>query len=281
MVIRKSINIDHNFLSYLEKNEAGATTIFFIHGNSGSARTWNSQLNSSLLSSYRLIAIDLPGHGDSFRSEDPGKDYSPPATAKLLATTITILRQNKPFILVGFSYGTNLIAEMLQHEIRPDGICMIGMCCVGQLQPMNMVFKLESPPPVFFYNEKNKSVITCSIENMLVEKDNTTFLADDYQDTDPFFRLCLMQAAANGNVSDEIELLQNFQIPICVVFGVNDTLINIDYLQDSILMMWEKKIFQIEAAGHFVHLDKQEEVNRLIQVYANEQFTRCRDSLHN
>ena len=45
--------------------------IVLIHGNSASSRVWQKQLEGPLGRKYRLIAIDLPGHGDSAPAPHP------------------------------------------------------------------------------------------------------------------------------------------------------------------------------------------------------------------
>ena len=58
------------------ESEGTGRPIVLIHGNSSSSRVWSKQLEGSLGKKYRLIAIDLPGHGDSAPAPDPEKDYS-------------------------------------------------------------------------------------------------------------------------------------------------------------------------------------------------------------
>src|SRR5215203_771890 len=111
------VEVDGLHIYYVEKNKEGKATIFFIHGNSGSSRMWHKQVESELFQQYRLIAIDLPGHGKSSASNDPEKDYSPIGTASILFQAIKKLADNNPYILVGFSYGTNVVAEMLLYDV--------------------------------------------------------------------------------------------------------------------------------------------------------------------
>ena len=87
-------------LSYYENNTAGPSILFFIHGNSGSGKTWSKQVGDDLLSEYRLIAFDLPGHGRSSHSDHPDDDYSPIGTAKILSEAIKKLAGRQPFILI-------------------------------------------------------------------------------------------------------------------------------------------------------------------------------------
>lgn len=66
----KYLSVDSVDLAYTEKNIAAKKTIFFIHGNSMSAAMWDKQFKSELFSKYRLIAFDLPSHGNSSVPKD-------------------------------------------------------------------------------------------------------------------------------------------------------------------------------------------------------------------
>lgn len=270
--MKKSINVEGISIAYVEKHPAASHILYFIHGNSGSSGTWEKQLSDPLLEAYHLIAFDLPGHGDSSHSAKPDVDYSPLGTAKILARAIIELSGLKPYILIGFSYGTNLIAEILGHNVTPKGICMIGMCCIGEQCPMENVFKRGEQPSVFFYNEDNREMVYDFIEQCLFDKADAIMLTENYFRTDTRFRLALMQTAANGQLTDEIATLQKYTVPLCMIFGKHDNLINAAYLDDSGLPFWRNKINFIEIAGHFVQLDKPKAVTQILINYANEVF---------
>src|SRR5690348_3953343 len=59
--------------------------ILLVHGNSSSSRIWQKQLQGPLGTKYRLIAIDLPGHGASSPAPDPEQGYSGPGYAAVIA----------------------------------------------------------------------------------------------------------------------------------------------------------------------------------------------------
>lgn len=108
---QKLINVFDINLAYLEKNEDKEHIIFFIHGNSASANSWNAQLNSHILRDYRLISIDLPAHGDSEGSSNPTADYTVPQMGKIVAAAIQSLAGENPYLLAAISLGTNILAE--------------------------------------------------------------------------------------------------------------------------------------------------------------------------
>jgi pimeloyl-ACP methyl ester carboxylesterase len=43
-----------------------------IHGNSSSSRAFSRQLDGPMGKRFRLVAVDLPGHGASDDAKDPG-----------------------------------------------------------------------------------------------------------------------------------------------------------------------------------------------------------------
>lgn len=52
-------------ISYLEAHPDKTPTILFIHGNSASKEFFTALMREPALRDYRLIAVDLPGHGES------------------------------------------------------------------------------------------------------------------------------------------------------------------------------------------------------------------------
>ena len=277
---QKIIWVEDISLTYIEKNQAAKETIFFIHGNSGSSATWKRQINDARFSQYRLIALDLPGHGNSSRSNSPENDYSPLGSARILSRAVSSLCTDSPYILAGHSYGTNLVAEMLNFEVKPLGIILIGLCCIGEDFGMNVVFKQQAVPSIFSYNEKNMEILAKAVADTIQTFDNLNFLTADYLKTDDFFKPILMQAAAEGRISDEISALKKADIPLCIINGALDNLFHPDYIKNADLNFWSGGIHVLENAGHFVHLDKASEVNEIIEKYSKEIFTQSRVLQH-
>jgi pimeloyl-ACP methyl ester carboxylesterase len=271
----KFIDINGLSIAYIEKNRASQHSIFFIHGNSGSSATWKKQIDDPLFSQYRIIAFDLPGHGASSKSFDPGKDYTPIDTAKIIAKGISVLSNTAPFILVGISYGTNIIAEMINADLNPSGIVLMGTCCIGENFGMEKVFK-PMDTPIFSYNEKDRKIINDVIDSLVNDPIDAQSIVTDYLKTDEQFKPMLMKGAADGKISDEITTLKNTRIPICIINGALDKMFYPDYIKNADLVFWKKDIAILENAGHFVHLDKPAEVNNIISTYAKEIFTTIR-----
>ena len=67
----KSLMIDGMNISYMDRSgkDDNQPTLVFIHGITGQKLAWIPLLRQ-LPSSWRIIAFDLPGHGESDFSED-------------------------------------------------------------------------------------------------------------------------------------------------------------------------------------------------------------------
>lgn len=261
-------------LAFLEANEDKPFTIFFIHGNSGSSATWHLQLDSSLLSEYRLIAIDLPGHGNSQEPTEPNLAYSPIELGSFLAEAVSILVDKRPFIVAGFSFGTNLVGEMMLHQPNSKGIILISSCVVSSIQDLQQVF-LPNPLGTMLFND---SYTEAELDNFA----NECFLKKDQNELNQFrydfsktkfpFRSTLGKKAAEGAVNNEIELLNKAGYPVLFIFGKEDKILNVDYLDAIELNKWQSCIHKIAVSGHFVHVDQSDRCNLLIHNYASEMF---------
>lgn len=60
----KTLKIEDFNLSYSEGGVKGAPTVLLVHGFSGSRDNWN-RVAHKLTKKYHVIALDLPGHGDT------------------------------------------------------------------------------------------------------------------------------------------------------------------------------------------------------------------------
>ena len=109
----------------VETGNPSGRPILFIHGMSQCGLAWNRQLRSDLADGFRLIAMDLRGHG---LSEKPREGY---ADSRLWAddvdAAIRALSLDHP-ILCGWSYGPLVILDYVRHCGEDDigGIHFVG-----------------------------------------------------------------------------------------------------------------------------------------------------------
>lgn len=108
---------------------AGKTALVFVHGWSCDRSFWDAQMNSSVLvPGHRLLALDLPGHGES---DKPTVRY----TLDLMAEAIGSVLDDagiRGAVLVGHSNGTPVIRQFYRlHPSRTAGLVIVD----GPLKP--------------------------------------------------------------------------------------------------------------------------------------------------
>jgi pimeloyl-ACP methyl ester carboxylesterase len=268
---QKVVSVNGLNIAYLEKNPSIPETIFFIHGNSCSSRMWKKQFESERLAKYRLIAIDLPGHGQSSSSKNPDVDYSPIGTSSILSSAIKQMIKANPYVLVGFSYGTNLVAETLK-DLRPQGAMLVGSCVTGEGYGLEKVFLRQETPSIFFYNEKNREFVATFMQEHLKHEIDIQKFVEDYLKVSDDFKPTLFKTVEEGKISDEVHILQNFEIPICIVFGRDDEIVNVNYLDSLPFSIWKNEIFKLRDAGHVVNVDVPDTFNQILAEYVQEIF---------
>lgn len=89
-------------LNVIEAGNIGVRPMLFVHGWSQGSLSWAKQFDSPLAERFRLVALDLRGHGDSDKPED---GYTNSQTwADDIQAVIDQLSLDRP-VLVGWSYG--------------------------------------------------------------------------------------------------------------------------------------------------------------------------------
>lgn len=90
-------------------------TLLLLHGFTGSAENW-APLTTALSGSYRLLALDLPGHGRTEAPADPAR-YTMEAVARDVDALLDHL-QASPAHLLGYSMGGRLALYLALHRPR-------------------------------------------------------------------------------------------------------------------------------------------------------------------
>ena len=101
-------------------------SILFIHGISQNWLSWRAQLDSELQDEFRLVAVDLRGHGMSDKPDD-GSYADSKVWADDVNAIIESLDLRSP-ILCGWSYGPLVILDYIRHygEDAIGGMAFLG-----------------------------------------------------------------------------------------------------------------------------------------------------------
>jgi len=223
---------------------------------------------------YRMLALDLPGHGESGKSENPEDDYSINSYLGILEEFVQ-QRALKKVLLVGHSLGGHL-AIHLMHQLKRQNCKVMGMLLMGT-PPLTLPPKMEqaflSNPAMAFAFKPDLAVEeleTLAGAYINPEDKNFSSVLSCIEDTDPWVRPMVGQSIATQLIDDETELLKAAGLKICLVHGQEDMLINDTYIKNLNLPLWNGQIQYIENASHSPFLENEGQFNRLLESYLSD-----------
>ena len=129
-----------------EWGDPDAAPVLLIHGWSGNHMCWRRQVASELADEFRLVALDLRGHGMSDRPLEPRSTSTPragPTTSPPSSTRASLGRS----VLVGWSYGGFVICDYIR-AYGQDAVA--GINFVGAAVTLNQSF--DNIGPAFLAN---------------------------------------------------------------------------------------------------------------------------------
>jgi pimeloyl-ACP methyl ester carboxylesterase len=108
---------------HVDDGGTGGVPVVFVHGYGGDSEQWSVQL-AHLRPSRRAVALDLRGHGKS--APPANNDYAVESLAADIGAVVDSLGLTR-FVLVGHSMGgAAIIAYAAAHPDRVAGLVMVG-----------------------------------------------------------------------------------------------------------------------------------------------------------
>ena len=260
------INIDSTQIHYVDNCRETDKVILFIHGNSHSSRTFRHQFQNEQLNEYRLIALDLPGHGDSGALNE----YSLPIFTHILHGFVEQL-DLKEIILVGHSLGGHIAIEAIS-KINPKGIFIFGTPPLSI--PLDMGgFKANKDLELVFKDKLSDSEVTQLAKNFYSKSEIDIIDLEDIKKTHEGFRFSMFQSFGAQLFQDEVKITNAFAGHKAFIHGTQDELINANYLNDKIDLsgVWQNKIIEVDSS-HNLHIENYQEMNALIVDFAASVF---------
>ncbi|KAJ5088726.1 hypothetical protein N7456_012342 [Penicillium angulare] len=248
----------------VQGNLASDKTLLLLHANSSCWQAFTPILDDEVLkSTYKMIAFDFPGHGESSDALDSHLAYNIPGYAK---AAIEVLQhfQVKSYVAFGSSLGGHVAWDMIKFlesndEIQVRGVMASGSTPIGNIEEVQEGFNLD-------LNDNVASAETMSEEQMeLVVKHGyggtpQQFMYDSMKRTDKLARQLMFEHVAKGEMTDERKLVRETQVPLAIVNGENDMFIHLDVLDKlEFGNLWKGKAIRIKGSGHGSYWDNPDE----------------------
>ena len=232
----------------VEDNGKSGIPLVMIHGNSTSRRVFARQLQADLLSRRRIIALDLPGHGESENASQPERSYTRTGLADLVLELLASLDVREAVIL-GWSLGGHIGIQMLAQFPGAIGLIITG---TPPVRPGGMSEGFRRVPQVGLPSKGSFSPAEAErFATMIFGAPVEPFLLEAILRTDSQFREVLFRAARAGDGLDQRAIVESCKVPIAVINGADDQLINLDYVDSpNYANLWSGRCHRLDGAGH-------------------------------
>ncbi|MBI4589406.1 MAG: alpha/beta hydrolase [Candidatus Rokubacteria bacterium] len=244
-------SVDGITINYLLTG-SGPLTLCLVHGSGGSTLAWVRQLEG-LADAARVVALDLPGHGDSAgegsRSID---DY-----VSVVKAFVQAMRLGR-VVLGGHSMGGAIAqATALAHPDLLSGLILVGTG--ARLRVLPRILELIASNYAEGCAFVNAYAFSPAASEALKEGAKAAILRTRPQVTHGDFTAC--------NAFDVMDRVGNIRLPALVICGRDDRLTPPKYARFLAQRIPGARLVLVDKAGHYVQLEQPEIVNAEIREF--------------
>lgn len=232
--------------------------LFFVHGNSHCSETFYKQLEGPLGRRFHIIAMDLTGHGASVSPKDVENQCSFPGHRETIAQTAKALLSG-PTLFVGHSLGGHLLIETVSKLENMAGLLVFGTPPLALPLRLDLAFCADQPVTerIFAAQLQPEEIKAWAASQFWRHCPEETALLERFlSETEPQARPALGKSAQKGDFVDECKILAALHVPLAILHGARDSLVNGDYFKGlSFPTLWNDAITILEDVGHCPHLE--------------------------
>jgi pimeloyl-ACP methyl ester carboxylesterase len=228
--------------------------VILVHGWTCDETSWDAQV-PVLSQKYRVITLDLPGHGKS----DPPKDgkFSMAVFARAVEAVRAEAKVDR-VVLVGHSMGTPVIREYARMYpkhvaglVPVDGLLLIGGTGRGGPNPAAMTgpdgMKAREAMIRGMFTPATPAAVQQHVLKMMLAPPEATASG------------AMIATFDSGNLNDFVTT-----VPVLGIYAGNSPMANRDGLKK---LFPNSEYVQVAGTGHFVMLERPEEFNRLLTAF--------------
>ncbi|MEJ5367857.1 MAG: alpha/beta hydrolase [Bryobacteraceae bacterium] len=235
----------------------GPRTVVLIHGWTCDHTFWQAQIDA-LKQRYRVLAVDLPGHGRS----DPAPDYSMQRFAR--AVNAVLEKENaRKAILAGHSMGGAVMLEF--SRLYPEKVLAIVAVDAffpdpGASKPLEaLAARFEGPNAAAERAKMVQGMFTSATSPEVRRKIETVMLG-----TPAEVAAGAMRGLADLSVWREGQI----DVPFVEIAAETSTYLTEEGLRKRFP---RATLIRVPGTGHFLHMEKPAEVNRVLLEWLSAQ----------
>ena len=237
--------------------------VVLLHGFLGSHQIWNSTIQS-LSKSFRVIAIDLPGHGET---DCFGYVHTMELLAKSVKAVMDSLRLKK-YVIIGHSMGG--YAGLAFADMYPDnlkGLCLYHSSAYADSEEK----KRDRTRSIKVVKANHKIYTTEVIKNLFATK-NFKYLKEEIAFAQKIAAKTSKQSiiAALEGMKDRPHrdvILGLAHFPLMMVIGEHDNVLPSSQLLEQADLIKNKHILYLEHDGHMGFLESPKRSNDALKKF--------------
>lgn len=252
-------------------SQGSGPVALLLHGNSACKEVFKNQFEGDVGKRFRLIAMDLPGHGHSENAKNPEETYSLPGYADVAIAVLGELGIRKASV-VGWSLGGHIAIDMLKRCPEIQGILITGtppipLTAEGFKQGFRPFPCLHLLGQERFSKEEAETFVAQGG----IDPKKATFMIDAALRTDGKARSNMIASMQKGVGGNQKQIVEESEKPIAIVAGSEDAGINNEYIQKEVSpkTLWKRKVHLVEG-GHGIFWENSQKFNSIMSDFLDD-----------
>lgn len=257
-------------LSVYDAGDPHGPALLFIHGFSQSHLAWWRQFHSALALGFRMVAVDLRGHG---HSDKPACGYDDGRLwAQDLQAVITTLGLKRP-LLVAWSYGGLVVTDYLRHcgQEHIAGVNFVSaLVKLGTDEALGLLAPelRELLPGLFCAHEGPAS--RAALHDFVALLHHQPLPAEARRMVLAYSELvpARVRAGLGARVVDNDRVLERLEVPVLVSHGLEDRVVRPDSSQHLAARVPGARLSLYPGTGHSPFWEDARRFNRELAAFA-------------
>lgn len=264
------VDTSHARIALLDTG-GGGDPVLLIHGNSSCKEAFARQFESAALSSLRLLALDLPGHGASADAADPARSYTIGGYAAMVEEVLGTLGIERP-VVFGWSLGGHVGLEMIGRGFPLAGVMISGTPPItASVECLMQAFNIDPSAENLTAKRDftDADALAYATHTSAVDGGLDGHLLAMVKRTDGRAREIMFGSVVQGEPLDERAIVASMTVPLAIVNGADDPFLRPDYFDTlDCASLSPRGVVRVEGAGHAPFLQKPEAFNALLAEFA-------------